>query len=263
MSDREEKRRLKLEIKERKEAEARKKADLMEHKKALKEDAPYLNSFPRVVKCLIWSVVEFVLVFIILSVMTNYIRTGTFNLDTLPDTIIQYMKPGSVLFTAIISFLPILVLENIGAYFGQGSVPRMVIGIVKILAIRVWFNFVVAAAGDIDIIKMSGMQGSDALQGLEAFTVNVSPFVKLVDIILILSCIIPIGEFIGSRKKHSAAVINHEAHKARVQADKDEIAAAKEARKQAKVDAKAARRHKDSKDQPSDEDEEDISGKRD
>ena len=232
----------KAERKAEKKAQARRRAQIREDKKNLKGDAPYLNSMSRVISRFVWSIIEYVLMFIILSLVMEYMNTGTFDLSKLPDTIGKFLKPGSVLFTALISFLPIMVLENVGIYFGLGSVPRMVFGIAKCLAVLVWVNLVFASAGDIDIIEMSGMKGSSALQGLQGFTVNVTPLLTLMDIILLLCCLIPIGEFLGSRKKHNDAIANHDAHVAKVKANEEEERAQKEAEKQAKLEAKEAKK---------------------
>ena len=233
-------------IKAEKKEQARKKAEVREDKRKLKEDSAYINSASRVAGRFIWSIVEFILMFVLLSLVMDYLNTGAIDISTLPDTIMKYMKPGSVLFTALVSFLPIMILENIGVYFGLGSVPRMIFGLAKCIAILIWFNIVAASMGDIDIVEMSGMKGSSALQGLRGFTVNITPLVKLVDIIMLLSCIIPVGEFIGSRKRHQEVAATHETHVAKVQAHKDEAKAQKEAEKQAKDDAKAAKKQKSS-----------------
>lgn len=186
---------------------AREKAAQRQERRERRGDAPYLNSIPRVMSRLVISILEYILVFILISLFMTYLETGTVDVSKLPDVLNQYLQPGGPIFTALVAFLPVMILENIGIYFGLGSVPRMVFGIVKFLAL-IWFLHVFAGSiGDFDIVQMSGMAGSSALQGLESFTVNLTPLVKLFDIILLLCCIIPVGEFIGCRRRHNDAVI--------------------------------------------------------
>ena len=201
---------------------AREKAAQRAERKQKRGDAPYLNSFPRVVSRLLISILEYIIVFILVSMFMNYMETGTVDFNTLPDTIQRYMQPGGAIFTALVAFLPIMVLENIGIYFGLGSVPRMLFGIMKFLALIWWLHVFTGSAGDIDIIHMSGMAGSSALQGLESLTVNLTPLVKLLDIVLLLCCIIPVGEFIGCRRKHNDAVIRQYDRKHGTDTDADE-----------------------------------------
>ena len=185
---------------------AREKAARRAEKKQRKGDAPYLNSIGRVTSRIMISAIEFVLVFILVSLFINYMQTGSIDINTLPDTVSTYLQPGGVIFTALVAFLPIIVLENIGIYFGLGTVPRMAFGIIKYLALIWWLHVLTGSAGDIDIVQMSGLSGS-SLMGVESVTVNLTPLVKLLDIILLLCCIIPVGEFIGCRRRHNDAVI--------------------------------------------------------
>ena len=84
----------------------------------------------------------------------------------------------------------------------------MAFGIAKCLALIVMLHFIAMSAGNIDIIELSGIDpGTMGGVGLEGFTVNLEPLLKLLDLLLLLCCIIPVGEFIGARGKHNDAVI--------------------------------------------------------
>lgn len=176
------------------------------------DDAPYLNSTSRVTKTFIISIVEFVIIFIVISLLTTYLDTGTLDVGALPDTIATYLRPGGVILTALLAFLPIMVLENIGVYFGLGTYPRMFFGIVKYIALSIWLGTIVFSLGDLDLVKLAPISES-ALGGLVSLTVNFEPLAKLLIMILLLCCIIPVAEFIGCRKKHNTAMRHRQERK--------------------------------------------------
>ncbi len=222
-------------------------------KREMKEDAVYLNSIGRVFKRLILAIVEFIIVFLLVTLLMNYMNTGTIDIENVPKLLETYLQPGQPIFTALVSYLPIMVIESIGVYFGLGSVPRMIFGVAKCIVLAVWIQIFAAAAGDIDIIKLAGMSESSSLQGLEGMTVNIQPLSRLLSIIFMLCCIIPIGEFIGCRARHNEAVIRNEERQEKIAEKREEekIAAMeakaakkdeKEAKKAAKRDAKAAKK---------------------
>ena len=195
-------------VKDSKKELAREKARKRREKAEQKEDSQYLNSKARVVKRLTVSILEYILIFLLISLLMDYLNYGSIDLEKLPDIIMTYLQPGGVIFTALIAFLPVLILENIGVYFGLGSIPRMAFGIAKCLALIVMLHFIAMSAGNIDIIELSGVDpGTMGGVGLEGFTVNLEPLLKLLDLLLLLCCIIPVGEFIGARGKHNDAVI--------------------------------------------------------
>ena len=195
-------------VKDSKKELAREKARKRREKAEQKEDNQYLNSKARVVKRLTVSILEYILIFLLISLLMDYLNYGSIDLEKLPDIIMTYLQPGGVIFTALIAFLPVLILENIGVYFGLGSIPRMAFGIAKCLALIVMLHFIAMSAGNIDIIELSGIDpGTMGGVGLEGFTVNLEPLLKLLDLLLLLCCIIPVGEFIGARGKHNDAVI--------------------------------------------------------
>ncbi len=191
-------------------------------KRQKKDDAPYLNSITRVTSRLVISILEYILVFILISLLMTYLKTGSIDFNALPDVIKEYLSPGGAIFTALVAFLPVMILENIGIYFGLGSVPRMLFGMVKYLVLIWWLHMFVGAAGDIDIIQMSGMAGSSALNGVESVTMNLAPFVKLLDIIFLLCLIIPVGEFIGCRRRHNEAVLRQQERREAKKAEKED-----------------------------------------
>ncbi len=219
-------------------------------KRLKREDADYLNSKSRVVKQVTFSIIEYIIVFILICLVLDYATYGSIDFSKLPDTIREYLKPGGVILTALIAYLPVLIIGNIGVYFGLGTVGRMAFGIIKILAVLLFLHIFVMSAGDIDFVELSGMSGGMSGVGLESFTVNLEPLVKLLDIILLLCLIIPVAEFLGARRRHNEAVLRQQdrdddkadekdAKKAEKKAKKAEKKAAKEAEKSAKEAEKA------------------------
>ena len=216
--------------KEEKREAAREKARERKEKQQKRDDAQYLNSSTRVIKRLVFSVIEFILIFVIISLIMDYMNNGSIDIEKLPDTIATYLRPGGVILTALIAFLPVIILANIGVYFGLGSVPRMAFGIAKILAIIVWLHLIANSAGNIDIVELSGMDtASMGGVSLEGFTVNIEPLLKLLDLLLLLCCIVPVGEFIGARAKHNDAVIRNYDRKQEKKEEKEAEKAEKEA----------------------------------
>jgi len=184
--------------------------------KQMKKDEPYLNSVKRVTIRMIFSILEFIAMFIVLSILLDYLKTGTLDPAHITETLKSMLNSDSVLALAIISFVPIMVFENIGIYFGLGTVPRMVFSIAKILMVLAWFYILVTNSNTIDLLKMSGLDNGE-IMGIESFTVNLSPLFNLISIIMLLCCAIPIAEYIGARKKHKEALARHNAAKGIIQ----------------------------------------------
>lgn len=220
--------------------EAHEKAALRLERREKKDDAPYLNSVTRVTSRIIFSILEFILLFVLLSLLVSYLETGTIDFSKVPDTVAKYIQPGGVIFTALVAYLPILVVSNIKVYFGLGTIPRMLLGIARYIMLMWWLGVLAGSAGNIDIVEMSGLSGSSALQGLESFTVNIAPMVQLLDIILAACCIIPVCEFLGARRRHNDAVIRHEDRKERKQERKLNAMEAKLNKREAELAAKEA-----------------------
>ena len=224
-------------------------------KRLKREDADYLNSKSRVVKQVTYSIIEYIIVFILICLVLDYATHGSINLENLPETIKEYLKPGGVILTALIAYLPVLIIGNVGVYFGLGTVGRMAFGIIKILAVLLFLHIFVMSAGDIDFVELSGMSGGMSGVGLESFTVNLEPLIKLLDIILLLCLIIPVAEFLGARRRHTEAVLRQQdreddeadekdAKKAEKKAEKEAKKAEKKAAKEAEKNAKEAEKAK-------------------
>jgi len=191
------------------ESKSEKRARLQERiaKREKKDDMEYLNSKTRVAKGLAFSIIEYIIVFILISLLMDYVTYGSISIDTLPDTIKTYLKPGGVILTALIAYLPILVISNIGLYFGLGTVGRMAFGIIKIVGIILFLHILVMQAGTVDLVDISGMSAGMSGVGLDSFTINLEPLVKLLDILLAVCIIIPVFEFLGARRRHEEAVL--------------------------------------------------------
>ena len=209
-------------------------------KRLRREDADYLNSKSRVVKQVTVSILEYIIVFILICLVMDYATYGSIDISKLPDTIREYLKPGGVILTALIAYLPVLIIGNIGVYFGLGTVGRMAFGIIKIFALLLFLHIFVNSAGDIDFVELSGMSGGMSGVGLESFTVNLEPLVKLLDIILLLCLIIPVAEFLGARRRHTEAVLRQQDREDDKADEKDAKKAEKKAAKEAKKEAKEA-----------------------
>ncbi len=206
-----------------------------------KEDSEYLNSKARITKRLLKSIVEYILVFLLITLMMDFISTGSIDIDTLPDTINTYLRPGGVIFTALIAYLPVLIISNIGLYFGLGTVGRMVFGLIKIVGIIIFLHILVTNAGDVDLVDLTGMNEGMSGVGLDAFTINIEPIVKLLDILLLLCMIIPVAEFLGARRRHEEALLRQENRKDEKKYEKTREKEKRASDKQAVKDAKAAR----------------------
>lgn len=172
---------------------------------------PYLNSKTRVASRLVFAALEYVFVFLILTFVVDYLHNGTISYDTITQTTADYLKPGGVIFTALIAYLPILVIKNVGFYFGLGSAPRMIFGMVGYLLVIWWLFMFASSAGDFDVMKMVNIS-SQSIMGLESVTLNLTGIVKLLSIVFVICCIIPLGEFIGARKRHKEALEWKQSH---------------------------------------------------
>ena len=172
---------------------------------------PYLNSKTRVASRLIFAALEYVFVFLIVTFVVDYLHNGTISFDTVMHTVAEYLKPGGVIFTALLAYLPILLIKNVGFYFGLGSVPRMIFGIAGYLLVIWWLFMFASSAGDFDIMKMVNIS-SQSIMGVESVTVNLTGIAKILSIVFVICCIIPLGEFIGARKRHKEALEWKESH---------------------------------------------------
>ena len=176
-----------------------------------KEEKKYLNSKARMMKAIIWDIVEYILIFVAIIVIMGYIRTGEIaNFNEIANNLGTWLKPGGVLFNALVGFLPIILLNSIGRYFGLGTYGRMIFGILKCFAILLWVYLVVAGASNsLNILDSVGTVsvGDFTVEGINFGLEGLQKFMTL----LMLCCVlIPIGEFCGARKKHRRALAKRE-----------------------------------------------------
>ncbi len=167
-----------------------------------KNDAPYLNSKARVTKKVIFSLLEYVIIVILVLMMASYMESGKIgNPLDMSDSMREMLSPGGFVFNTLVSYLPILILANIGNYFGSGSGGKLAIGILRCIAIALWLTLLLdSAATSIEIPSIAENQG------LESIEIGVKGLARFALFVTLVCVIVPIGEFIGARKKHRAAV---------------------------------------------------------
>ena len=181
--------------------------------KLTKEEKRYLNSKSRVVKHVVLSIVEYVIVILLVMIIATYMQYGT--LDNFFEEI-QHMgdwfQPGGMMFNAIIGLLPIIAIGCISVYFGEGTFGKMAFGLIKGAAIILWLVLVFQGAST----SLSLPEIFEGM-GLEELKIGMDGLVKFMVLVFLCCLLIPIGEFCGARKKHLRAV----AHKDRLDEDKD------------------------------------------
>ena len=186
---------------------------IKEEEKLSKDEKRYLNSKARVVKHLVISIVEYVIIIVLMLLITTYMQYGS--LDNFIEDI-QHMgdwfRPGGMMFNAIVGLLPIIAIGCIGVYFGEGTVGKMAFGLIKGVAIILWLVLVFQGAST----SLSLPEIFEGL-GLEELKVGMDGLVKFLVLVFLCCLLIPIGEFFGARKKHLRAA----AHKDRLDEDKD------------------------------------------
>ena len=186
---------------------------IKEEEKLSKDEKRYLNSKARVVKHLVISIVEYVVIIILMLLITTYRQYGS--LDNFIEDL-QHMgdwfRPGGMMFNAIVGLLPIIAIGCIGVYFGEGTVGKMAFGLIKGVAIILWLVLVFQGAST----SLSLPEVFEGM-GLEELKVGMDGLVKFLVLVFLCCLLIPIGEFFGARKKHLRAA----AHKDRLDEDKD------------------------------------------
>lgn len=167
-----------------------------------KNDAPYLNSKARITKKIIFSLIEYAIVTLLVLMMASYMDSGTLdNMFNMDGPMQEMLRPGGFVFNSLIAYLPILILANVGNYFGSGSTGRLAIGILRCIAIALWLTLLLnSAATSIEIPSIAKDQG------LESIEIGVKGLAKFALFVTLVCVIIPIGEYIGARKKHIEAV---------------------------------------------------------
>ena len=186
---------------------------IKEEEKLSKDEKRYLNRKARVVKHLVISIVEYVVIIILMLLITTYRQYGS--LDNFIEDL-QHMgdwfRPGGMMFNAIVGLLPIIAIGCIGVYFGEGTVGKMAFGLIKGVAIILWLVLVFQGAST----SLSLPEVFEGM-GLEELKVGMDGLVKFLVLVFLCCLLIPIGEFFGARKKHLRAA----AHKDRLDEDKD------------------------------------------
>ena len=167
-----------------------------------KKDAPYLNSVSRVVRRIVFSVIETVIVIVFLLMIASYFESGTFDdAFSLSGDMKDMLSPGGLVFNSLIGYIPVLVLANICTYFGSGSKGKLAAGVLRCIAIAAWLIIIFGSAAD-SLTIPSVAEGT----GLESIEVGVRGIAKFGAAVFAACAIIPVGEYIGARKKHEAAV---------------------------------------------------------
>lgn len=185
-----------------------------EAKKQKKEDAEYLDSVPRFLGSVVWGIVEFVLTALIVLAITSHLESGDFSeMFTFNEETMELLRPGGFIFTALVGALPILILSNVSAYFGSGSVGRLALSVVRCFAVIIWLYVSIdALESAVDIADLvSGDIGVDYVE------MSLDGIVSLLSLILVITLIVPFGEYVGARKKRREAIArkNGEASEAR------------------------------------------------
>lgn len=189
-----------------------------EETKLSKEEKKYLNSKARVMKRILFSIIEYVIVVMIMIALATYLQYHSFdnfieNLKSLKD----WIQPGGMLFNAIVGFLPVIAVGCIGVYFGEGTVGRMVFGIARCVAVIVWFMLIFQGAStSLDLPEVLATMEIGGVS-LDSMVVGTAGLLKFLLLIMCCSMLIPIGEFLGARRKHNDAY----AHKQRLKAQVD------------------------------------------
>ena len=176
-----------------------------------KEEKKYLNSKARMMKAIIWDIVEYILIFVVIIVIMGYIRTGEIaNFNEIANNLGTWLKPGGVLFNALVGFLPIILLNSIGRYFGLGTYGRMIFGILKCFAILLWVYLVVAGASNsLNILDSVGTVSVEDYT-VEEINLGLEGLQKFMTLLMLCCVLIPIGEVCGARKKHRRALAKRE-----------------------------------------------------
>ena len=161
-----------------------------------KNDAPYLNSKARVAKKIIISLLEYVVIILLTLMLASYMESGTIdNMFNMNESMMEMLQPGGFIFNSLVTYLPILILVNLSSYFGSGSKAKLLIGVLKCAAIALLDS----AATSIEIPSIAEGQGLDSIE------IGIKGLAKFATFIVLVSVLVPIGEYIGAYKKHKSA----------------------------------------------------------
>jgi hypothetical protein len=177
-----------------------------------KEEKKYLNSKARMIKAIVWDIIEYIIIFVAIIVIMGYIESGTIaDFNEIGKNMGIWLKPGGVLFNALVGFLPIILLNSIGRYFGIGTYGRMVFGIIKCFAVILWLYLVVTGASNsLNLMDTVGEISAGETVTIEGLNVGLEGLRKYLTMIMLCCILIPIGEFCGARKKHRRALAKRE-----------------------------------------------------
>ncbi len=166
-----------------------------------KNDAPYLNSKARVAKKILISLLEYVVIILLTLMLASYMESGTIdNMFNMNESMMEMLQPGGFIFNSLVTYLPILILVNLSSYFGSGSKAKLLIGVLKCVAIALWLTVLLdSAATSIEIPSIAEGQGLDSIE------IGIKGLAKFATFIVLVSVLVPIGEYIGAYKKHKSA----------------------------------------------------------
>lgn len=177
-----------------------------------KEEKKYLNSKARMIKAIVWDIIEYIVIFVAIIIIMGYIESGTIaDFNEIGKNMGIWLKPGGVLFNALVGFLPIILLNSIGRYFGIGTYGRMLFGIIKCFAVILWLYLVVTGASNsLNLMDTVGEISAGETVTIEGLNVGLEGLRKYLTMIMLCCILIPIGEFCGARKKHRRALAKRE-----------------------------------------------------
>ena len=132
-----------------------------------KNDAPYLNSKARVAKKILISLLEYVVIILLTLMLASYMESGTIdNMFNMNESMMEMLQPGGFIFNSLVAYLPILILVNLSSYFGSGSKAKLLIGVLKCVAIALWLTVLLdSAATSIEIPSIAEGQHRDRHKG--------------------------------------------------------------------------------------------------
>ena len=173
-----------------------------------REEKKYLNSKARMFKAIVWDIIEYILIFVALIIIMGYIESGQIaDFNEIAKNIGTWLKPGGILFNALVGFLPIILLSSIGRYYGIGTYGRMIFGIIKCFAIILWLYLVITGASNsLNLLETMGEVSVGSGVSIEGLHVGLDGLKKYLTLIMLCCILIPIGEFCGARKKHRRAL---------------------------------------------------------
>ena len=177
-----------------------------------REEKKYLNSKARMFKAIVWDIIEYILIFVAIIVIMGYIESGEIaNFEEIANNIGVWLKPGGVLFNAIVGFLPIILLSSIGRYYGIGTYGRMVFGILRCFAIILWLDLIVTGASNsLNLLETTGEVSVGSGVSIEGINIGLDGLRQYLTLVMLCCILIPIGEFCGARKKHRRALAKKE-----------------------------------------------------